>query len=536
MRQSLTDLYKEQYARLKKAGEPFYPYIVYKDAIAALIVFLAILTLAVMKGAELEARADPASATYNPRPEWYFLFLFQFLKFFPGSMEAIAAIIIPTLFILLLFALPFIDSHPLRRHPLDRPIVTGAGVAVLGGIVLLTIQGAMSPLVNPPAAEKPLVAYGEHLVHELQCNFCHSINGRGGTVGPDLAMAPHAQDEEWLRRHLQNPQQETPGSVMPQLNLLPEETDAIIAYIQDITSATQFSAAAPKLFQDQCMSCHKIGGLGSDKGPDLSAIGTVRDKNWLFQAIVAPGAVGLDAERMPSFQEDLTEAQLEDLARYLAAQNGAGGPPAQPVAQAPAGDAAATGQHSENAPILFQRYCGGCHMIDGVGSTDGPDLSAVGAYRDADFLVAVIRNPSEVIKGAEMPPFEDKMDPETIQDLANYLTVQTSSDVVAEAKPTPTAGPVSFAKDVAPIFEATCISCHGTNATYASLDLRSYEGLMKTGQTKPLIIPGDSEHSLLYLTLVDRANDVDRMPMSGLLSTRHIQTIRDWIDQGAQRN
>lgn len=535
MRQSLKDIYWEQYTRLKKAGKPFYPFIVYKDAVAALVVFLIILSLAVMKGAELEARADPASASYNPRPEWYFLFLFQFLKFFPGSMEAVAAIVIPTLFILLLFALPFIDANPLRRHPLDRLIPTSAGAVILAGIVGLTIMGAMSPLVNPPSAEKPLVAEGEHLIHELQCSFCHSINGRGGTVGPDLAMAPHAQDEEWLMGHFQNPQQQVPGSVMPQLNLLPSETDAIIAYIQDITSATQFSAAAPKLFQDQCMSCHTIAGRGGNKGPDLSAIGTVRDKNWLFQAIGAPGAVGLDGERMPSFQGDLTEAQIEDLSRYLAAQNGQGAPAGGQVAQALAGGSAAVA-YSKDAPFLFQRYCGGCHMINGSGGTEGPDLSAVGTYRDAEFLTKVIRNPSEVIKGAEMPRFDDKLKPETIQDLANYLAAQTSANVVAEAKPTPTPGPVSYTTDVAPIFESTCVSCHGKDKIYAGFDMRNYDAIMKTGQTKPVIIPGDSEHSLLYLTLVDRAEHVDRMPMSGLLSTQHIQTVQHWIDQGAQNN
>ncbi|MFQ5593365.1 MAG: c-type cytochrome [Anaerolineae bacterium] len=533
---SLTDLYKDLYAKAKKAGEPFYPFIVYKDAIAALVVFLAILTLAIVKGAELEARADPASASYNPRPEWYFLFLFEFLKFFPGSMEAVAAIIIPTLFILLLFLLPFIDSHPLRRHPLDRPVVVSIGGVILAGIVGLTIMGARSPLVNPPSAEKPLVAQGHHLIHELQCTLCHSLNGRGGSVGPDLAAAPHAQDTEWLKQHFENPQNQVKSSVMPELNLLPSETEAIIAYIQDTTSATQFSAAAPKLFQDECMSCHKIGGLGSDKGPDLSSIGTVRDKNWLFQAISAPESVGLDGEEMPSFQEDFMESQLEDLARYLAAQDGNGGSPGQKMEQALSSGGLVEVTYTQDAPFLYQRYCGGCHMIDGVGGTDGPDLSAVGAYRDAEFLAQVIRNPSEVIKGAEMPGFADKLDPETIQDLAIFLTAQTSSDVVAQAQPTPTPGPVSFAADIAPIFDDTCISCHGVYATYVDLDLRSYEGLMKTGQTKPIIIPGDSEHSLLYLTLVDKAGDVDRMPMSGLLSTRHIQMIQHWIDQGAQNN
>jgi len=465
---SLKDAYWQHYTRLKKAGKPFYPFIVYKDAIAALIVFLIILTLAVLKGAELEARADPSSASYNPRPEWYFLFLFQFLKFFPGSMEAVAAIIIPTLFILLLFVLPFIDSHPLRRHPLDRPISTSIGASVLAGIVVLTFMGARSPLVNPPSAEKPLVAEGQHLVHELQCTFCHSINGRGGTVGPDLAMAPHAQDADWLKQHFENPQHQVPGSVMPELNLLPSETEAIIAYIQDITSATQYSAAAPKLFQDHCIRCHMIAGRGSNKGPDLSSIGSTRDKNWLYQAIVSPQAVGL-SEDMPVFQDKLQDAQIEDLARYLAAQGGAGAPAPAPEMQQAAVETGQGTEYTDLAPILFERLCMGCHAIAGQGSDRGPDLSAVGTYRDIDWLRQTIEDPETTIPGAEMPNFADKLSPDAIKDMASYLAAQRNLAAVRQPQPTPTPLMLSFKTHIAPLLESKCLACHGGEKTYADL-------------------------------------------------------------------
>lgn len=199
-------------------------------------------------------------------------------------------------------------------------------------------------------------------------------------------------------------------------------------------------------------------------------------------------------------------------------------------------DALAVAEYSEKAPLMFQRYCAGCHMIDGAGSTKGPDLSAVGAYRDAKFLAAVIRDPAEVFERSEMPDFEGLLEPGIIQDLANYLTAQRSADVAPAARPTPTPAPLSFTQDVAPIFKDACAGCHGGLKTYAGLDLRSHDSLMTTGRSRPLIIPGDSEHSLLYLTLVDRAEGVDRMPMSGLLTTRQIQMIQHWIDQGAQRN
>ena len=104
----------------------------------SLLIFLLLVALAYFLGVPTESRADPNDATYTPRPEWYFLFLFQLLKYFPGKLEVIGVMVIPGLFILLLFALPFIDRSP-RRHFLNRPLASIAALAVVGGITTLTI-------------------------------------------------------------------------------------------------------------------------------------------------------------------------------------------------------------------------------------------------------------------------------------------------------------------------------------------------------------------------------------------------------------
>ena len=59
---------------------------------------------------------------------------------------------------------------------------------------------------------------------------------------------------------------------------------------------------------------------------------------------------------------------------------------------------------------------------------------------------------------------------------------------------------------------------------------------MYSGRHQPVIIPGQPEQSLLYLTLIDAAEDVDRMPMSGLLAKEQIWMVRTWIEQGAAPN
>src|SRR5437879_2541373 len=65
----------------------FYPEQVFKDTIAIFIAFAILVVMAVAVRVPLERLADPTDTTYSPRPEWYFLFLFQTLKFFGGALE-----------------------------------------------------------------------------------------------------------------------------------------------------------------------------------------------------------------------------------------------------------------------------------------------------------------------------------------------------------------------------------------------------------------------------------------------------------------
>src|SRR3989304_9187111 len=106
--------YLEGYKKAKEKGVPFFPDILFKDAVVSLVIFLALIGLAYFLGTPLEARADPADSNYTPRPEWYFLFLFQLLKYFPGQLEVVGVFVIPTLAILILLSLPFLDRSRYR--------------------------------------------------------------------------------------------------------------------------------------------------------------------------------------------------------------------------------------------------------------------------------------------------------------------------------------------------------------------------------------------------------------------------------------
>src|SRR5215204_1763472 len=110
----------------------------------ACVTLAVIIVMAILFGAELGPKADPTTTTYTPRPEWYFFFLFELLRVVkPPDLVFLATIGIPTICLVLLLLLPFIDRGP-ERNPLRRPIATTAGIATIAAMAYLTIVGALA--------------------------------------------------------------------------------------------------------------------------------------------------------------------------------------------------------------------------------------------------------------------------------------------------------------------------------------------------------------------------------------------------------
>ncbi|MBI5247579.1 MAG: c-type cytochrome [Elusimicrobia bacterium] len=310
--------YRKKYKELKEKGVPFFPDVVLLDTIAACLVFALLVYLAAFHPPHLEGLADPTDTNYTPRPEWYFLFLFQALKFFPGSMEAVAAIILPGALLGVLFLVPFLDRGP-ERHPFDRPLWTGLGIFGLCVYAGLTWAASKSPLANPAEEKRPDVIAGKRLYAQLSCAYCHQIKNEGGRVGPALDRLSDATTDEWLSKHLRDPQAGTPGSRMPKMNLLDDEVSALTAYIRSYNPNDPFTPAAPKLFAENCSACHRIRGEGGDLAPDLSEIGAMRDKAHIQKYIQDPAQFNPDST-MPAYKGQLKDHEIEDLSRYLARQ------------------------------------------------------------------------------------------------------------------------------------------------------------------------------------------------------------------------
>ena len=130
----------------------FFPKQVLYDLFVSTLILLACCVLSYVSPAPLTEPADPATITYIPRPEWFFFFYEQMLMFFPGyALIGFGAVVVPTIFVVLLFALPWLDRGP-YYSPLKRPFATIIGLLVVITIVTNMLL-AVSRIINFPGAE-----------------------------------------------------------------------------------------------------------------------------------------------------------------------------------------------------------------------------------------------------------------------------------------------------------------------------------------------------------------------------------------------
>jgi len=230
---------KEQYLReyhvFKGQGKPFFPYTVFKDGTMATLTLVVIIAAAIVFGAELGPKADPTTTTYTPRPEWYFFFLFELLRVVkPPALVFMATVGIPTICLVLLIILPFIDRNP-ERNPLKRPIATLTGITVIAAMAYLTIEGAIAG--SPTEIEMKVAKQyepGRAVAASSGCLGCHKIgdNGNAGP-GPPLTKVGARLPKQAIARTLINP---TPP--MPSFSTLrqrsPKEFNELVNFLSSL--------------------------------------------------------------------------------------------------------------------------------------------------------------------------------------------------------------------------------------------------------------------------------------------------------------
>ena len=275
--------YYEKYRKAKEKGILFYPDAIFKDAVVVFAIFLILIGLAYFVGAPLEERANPADTAYTPRPEWYFLFLFQLLKYFPGELEVLGVVVLPTLAILLLFALPFLDRSP-RRHYRSRPLIVGVTAVMMIGVVVLTVQSYREA---PPPAEE-VAGDQTAALYAKNCAGCH---------GPSIEVAPGTN------LHAIIAQGKHEGMPAWSADLTSDQIDALAGFI--------LSPGGSKLFTANCGECHGAA--------DMVAGDPIELKSAIEQDKEFPAHADVD---VPLWNEVLSQGERTALLNFLVAPDG----------------------------------------------------------------------------------------------------------------------------------------------------------------------------------------------------------------------
>jgi ubiquinol-cytochrome c reductase cytochrome b subunit len=210
--------YHAVYDDFKTHGRRFFPDLIVEDAIVSSLVILVVIGFAVLFGTPLEGQADPTSTGYVPRPEWYFLFLFELLKYFPGSLEWVGVVVLPGLFFVFIFLLPLLDRGP-RRSLRYRPMSTVVGTLSVLAVAFLTwraFQTTPPALVDERAARLTSTeVVGRQLVSAQSCTSCHVIGGQGANVGPSLDGIAARRATAYIHSYIENPKSLNPNAAMP---------------------------------------------------------------------------------------------------------------------------------------------------------------------------------------------------------------------------------------------------------------------------------------------------------------------------------
>jgi quinol-cytochrome oxidoreductase complex cytochrome b subunit/cytochrome c553 len=296
-------------------SETFFPYQAARDLTVSIAAGVLLAVLAWQGAPALEAPADPTTSDYIPRPEWYFLGLFQLLKYFPGRLEVVGAIVIPGAVMTLLALLPWIDRAQTRGLR-ERKWLLSVLAVLVAAVTTLTVLGALDKPAPVSAEWNVREQAGLVLMSSNTCTSCHNDKGVAGVIDPLRVSKPR----DWIAGHLLDPQMIAPGlREAPAAN--EHDNNAILAALARGRSGAMpvvsgDEAGAIVLFNRNCLRCHVIGPVGGDEGPDLNGVGARISEQNLVRQITTPKAVKPTGD-MPSFEGKLTADEISALARWL---------------------------------------------------------------------------------------------------------------------------------------------------------------------------------------------------------------------------
>jgi ubiquinol-cytochrome c reductase cytochrome b subunit len=252
----------------KQKTELFYPRQVLMDlALTALLIF-GLGCLAFFAPVQLGPAANPSDAQYVPRPEWYYLPIFQWLKYWHGAASFVGILVIPSLLALSILALPFLDRS-IERRPWKRPVAMSAYAFVLFALFGLGFRsqyldahdaGVTQQLAKQKTEEDeymrkpfepelssaslaaanvaladPLAAKGKTIFEARSCNACHGDGGVGTAAAPALIGVGAKFTSDQLAELLKHPDAKmTAGGMPSSADLSADDLKALVAYVESL--------------------------------------------------------------------------------------------------------------------------------------------------------------------------------------------------------------------------------------------------------------------------------------------------------------
>jgi ubiquinol-cytochrome c reductase cytochrome b subunit len=333
-------------------------------------------------GANLDAPADPLTEGYPARPEWYFLFLFQLLKYFEGPNFLVGAFWIPSGIGVLLLLLPLFGYGKLRKlgHGLGIIVV----ICILGGVALLTLKAIASDSPTP-----------------------YPLGLGGGTQG--------AKD---LHDKFEHAEKEARRAVQLAAQGIPEEGGRYLLRADPLTQG-------PKLFAKHCAVCH-----GAGKASDLTGFGT---EKWIRALLNDPGDKSYfgntELEGMKNWRAKINKARKKWDEKKVAEQDAEFDTIAKWVAEQALPKEDRSPDPGDKKKELFIDTCASCHSIQGEGGKNAPDLTDYGSATWIRGMIMDPAHPSRYGKKNKMPAFRNKEGPGADILLKQFKELHEKNDV-----------------------------------------------------------------------------------------------------------
>lgn len=333
----------------------------------------------------------------------------------------------------------------LPRTRMPNFLLSDQEIADLSAFLLSLPADSVPEPVTIAASSPDVVKRGEALFRESRCISCHGVNGRGGTIGPDLGRISSKIRPAWLADFMRNPARLHPGTRMPRYRFTEGELADLVAYVSsELRDFDEDGWPPPPTVPGRvaegrrlvrsygCFGCHLIppfeqtGRVGAeltdyaDKEVDRLDFGLRRDvprswRAWTEVKLREPRSFR-DGLKMPDFAFSAYERfSLLTYLGSLAEET----PPVEYLREVPASNLyEPEGRFGKLATDLS---CLVCHTIRGRGGSLAPDLSREGSRVRPTWLRRFLDRPDTIRPYLEerMPRF--RLDREEIEVIATYM-------------------------------------------------------------------------------------------------------------------